>query len=149
MKGNSLSNNNLKHLVDQVRSKLLECKIPVLCEVYDGQWHKHIVESDTEGKHLTKLYGREIWNKYASYSKDKCLEELNTLSIVKKSTQMFISETGENTFTTPEIELTRGALNEMFVGTKKHLMQCIHSVPPVSHPDLFKKIEIDNEKRSV
>ena len=50
MKGNSLSNNNLKHLVDQVRSKLLECKIPVLCEVYDGQWHKHIVESDIEGK---------------------------------------------------------------------------------------------------
>ena len=44
---------------------------------------------------------------------------------------------------TPEIELTRCALNEMFVGTTKHLMQ--HSVHPVSHPDLFKKIEIENK----
>ena len=33
----------------------------------------------------------------------------------------------------------------MFVGTKKHLMQHIHSVYPVSHPDLFKKIKIENE----
>ena len=59
--------------------------------------------------------------------------------------QTFISETRENTFMTPEIELTRGVLNEIFVGTKKHLMQHIHSVHPVSHPDLFKKIEIENK----
>ena len=70
---------------------------------------------------------------------------MNALSIVKKSTQTFISETREHTFTTQEIELTRGALNEMFVGTRKHLMQHIHSVHPVSHPDLFKIIEIENE----
>ena len=57
--------------------------------------------------------------------------------------QTFI--TRENTFTTPEIEITRGVLNEMFVGTKKYLMQHIHNVHPVSCPDLFKKIENENE----
>ena len=142
MKGNSMSNKNLRHLVNQVRTKLMEHEIPVLCEVYDGQWHKHIVKSDSESRRLTKLYGREIWNKYSSYSKDKCLEELNSYSILKKSSQKLISEMNCTHVSSTKIEIVKGAHNEIFVGTLKQNMAHIHSVHPFSRPDLYDKVEV-------
>ena len=44
-----------------------------------------------------------------------------------------------------EIEITKGLRNEMYVKTRKHLMQHIHSVHPALHPDLFKRIEVIND----
>ena len=56
MKGNSMTNKHLEFLVDKVRNELKERKIPVLCEAYDGQWHKFVTE-DKKGQALTKLHG--------------------------------------------------------------------------------------------
>ena len=106
MKGNSMSNRILKNLVNEVRSQLAQRNIPVLCEVYDGQWHKYITES-SEGCRLTKLYGRDNWNKYSLYSKDKCREELAHTSVVKNSTHKQISEMTGDQLSMLEIETTK------------------------------------------
>ena len=85
MKGNSMTNKHLEFLVDKVRNELKERRIPVLCEAYDGQWHKFVTE-DKIGQALTKLHGRDNWNKVSSMSKDKCINEISMLSVVKKYT---------------------------------------------------------------
>ena len=59
-----MTNKHLEYLVDQVRNELKTRNIPILCEAYDGQWHKFItVTEDKEGNSLTKLHGRENWNR--------------------------------------------------------------------------------------
>ena len=65
MKGNSMTNKHLEFLVDKVRNILKERRIPVLCEAYDGQWHKFVTE-DKKGQALTKLHGHDNWNKVSS-----------------------------------------------------------------------------------
>ena len=78
LKGSSMSNKHLRDLVEKVRDELLSRKIPVLCEAYDGQWHKFITE-DSEGNSLTLLHGRDHWNRFTNMSKDKCIEQIATL----------------------------------------------------------------------
>ena len=91
MKGSSMTNKHLQYLVDKVRSELQERRIPILCEAYDGQWQKFITE-DKNGKPLTKLHGHDNWNKVAAMSKEKCLNEISMLSVVKKSTHEVIQQ---------------------------------------------------------
>ena len=86
LKGKSMSIKHLEYLVNKLCEELKHRNIPVLCEAYDGQWHKFITE-DSQGNSLTRLHGRDNWNKVSSLSKDKCIEELVSLSIVKRSTQ--------------------------------------------------------------
>ena len=138
MKGNSMSNRILKDLVNEVRSQLAQRNIPILCEVYDGQWHKYVTES-SEGCRLTKLYGRDNWNKYSLYSKDKCIEELARTSVVKNLMHKQISEMTGDQLSMPEIEITKGLRGEIYTGTKFRVMQNIHSIHPTSRPDLFEK----------
>ena len=38
MKGKSLSTEDLHYLVDSCRDELQKRKIPLPCEIYDGQW---------------------------------------------------------------------------------------------------------------
>ena len=67
LKGSSMSNDHLHFMVDKVRNELRNRNIPILCETYDGQWHKHITES-RNGKSLTQFHGRELWNKMSGLS---------------------------------------------------------------------------------
>ena len=57
MKGASMTNSDLQYMVNKLRNTLLEKKIPVLCEAYDGQWHNHITQS-SNGESLTRMHGR-------------------------------------------------------------------------------------------
>ena len=82
LKGKSMGNADLRYLVTIVRAELRKRGIPILCEVYDGQWQQFIT-SDAGGRHLTKLQSRNIWNKIAAYSKNKCLEEMSDAATVK------------------------------------------------------------------
>ena len=61
MKGTSMSNSDLQYMVKKLRNMLLENKIPVLCEAYDGQWHNHITQSN-DGESLTRMHGHATWN---------------------------------------------------------------------------------------
>ena len=54
MKGKHLSNNELRFLVDECRRKLKERGIPILCEVYDGQW-QNLCMTNKDGNPLMKL----------------------------------------------------------------------------------------------
>ena len=73
MKGPSMSNEDLRHMVCIVCQELKKWSIPVLCEVYNGQWHNYIT-TDTEGKNLMKLGWRHKWQEIIGYSKNKCIE---------------------------------------------------------------------------
>ncbi|MCG8623731.1 MAG: YqaJ viral recombinase family protein, partial [Proteobacteria bacterium] len=57
MKGCSMTNNHLHFMVQKVREQLRNRNIPILCEAYDGQWHKYVTEN--ESKCLTKLHCRD------------------------------------------------------------------------------------------
>ena len=45
LKGSCMNNSHLQYMVSKVRTELRKRNIPVLCETYDGQWHKHITEN--------------------------------------------------------------------------------------------------------
>ena len=114
-----MTNKHLEYLVKKVRNELLERKIPVMCEVYDGQWHKFITE-DRKGNCLTKLHGRDNWNRVSNLSKDKCLEEINAVSSVKKSAQETISVLKLDKLSTATIQnivISKGAQSELSLET--------------------------------
>ena len=54
LKGPSLSNKTFRNMRNDIRNELHSRNTSVLCEVYDGQFHDIIVNSD-EGKPLTRL----------------------------------------------------------------------------------------------
>ena len=82
MKGTSMSNSDLQYMVKKLRNTLIENKIPVLCEAYDGQWHNHITQSN-DGESLTRMHGHTTWNSICRLSKDKCIERISSHSILK------------------------------------------------------------------
>ena len=45
LKGACMNDSHLQYMVDKVRTELRKRNIPILCETYDGQWHKHITEN--------------------------------------------------------------------------------------------------------
>ena len=82
MKGTSMSNSDLQYMVKKLQNTLIENKIPVLCEAYDGQWHNHITQSN-DGESLTRMHGHATWNSISQLSKDKCIEQISSHSILK------------------------------------------------------------------
>ena len=82
MKGPSMSNSDLQNMVKKLRNTLLENKIPVLCEAYDGQWHNHITQSN-DGESFTRMHGCTTWNSICRLSKDKCIQQISSHSILK------------------------------------------------------------------
>ena len=82
LKGASMTNADLRYLVDTVREACRNRNIPLLCEVYDGQWQNFITTSRS-GKHLTKLHARNSWNCISALTKDKVLEEMYNASAVQ------------------------------------------------------------------
>ena len=54
MKGKNLSNNELHHLIDHCRNTLKNRRIPVLTEVYNGQW-QNLCMMDRHGNLLNAL----------------------------------------------------------------------------------------------
>ena len=149
MKGGSMTNKHLSYLVNKVRTKLLQRNIPVLCEAYDGQWHKFITR-DTKGNSLTKLHGKENWSKFSNMSKDKCIEEVASLSVVKKSTQELLKNCKlkcGNSVSLQEIRIEKDDAGHFFLSSEKGKMNVLHSVHPASRPDLYsKKLLAEGEK---
>ena len=142
-----MTNKYLEYLVDKVRNELKTRNIPILWEAYDGQWHKFIME-DKEGNRLTKLHGRENWNRVSGMSKDKCIEEIGSLSVVKQSMheqiQNRIIDKG-TIITVQDIVIEKGLRNEVHLSSPKSKIQYIHSVHPISRPDLYTKVLINDQ----
>ena len=55
LKGSLMANSDLKKLVNTTRNALKDRNIPVLAEVYDGQW-QNFVMTDSENFPLTSIY---------------------------------------------------------------------------------------------
>ena len=83
MKGKTLKNNELCFLIDHCRDELKEKKIPILCEVYDGQW-QNVCMTSTQGEPLNKLrLIKPTWQCIQKLSKEKCIQELTLASKLK------------------------------------------------------------------
>ena len=76
MKGKSSPTNDLRSLVDECRKDLNNQKIPILCEIYDGQWHNN-VHYDKCGQPLNRLQlAKQTWDQIGKLSKDKIIKDL-------------------------------------------------------------------------
>ena len=75
MKGSSMSNDDLRFMVKHLREEFRKRSIPILMEVYDGQWHQHIT-TDSDGNCLMKLSWRHRWQEISTYSKQKCISKM-------------------------------------------------------------------------
>ena len=75
MKGSSMSNDDLRYMMSLLQEELGKRSIPVLCQVFDGQWHNYITH-DAQGKCLTKLSWRHKWQEVSGFSKNKCVDEM-------------------------------------------------------------------------
>ena len=141
-----MTNKHLEYLVGKVRNELRERSIPILCEAYNGQWHKFVME-DENAQPLTKLHGRDNWNRVASMSKDKCVNEIAMVSVVKRSTHEIIKhhqmDKGSE-INIHEIQISKGLNSDLHVSSAKGVMKHLHSVHPISRPDLFTRTLINN-----
>ena len=147
LKGSSMSNQHLHFMVDRVRNELRTRNIPILCETYDGQWHKHITES-SNGERLTQFHGQEMWNKISVLSKDKCLETINTITCVKTSSLESITNARlqpRQGILFPGIRIEKGTCGELFTLTEAKKMNKIHSITPTTRPDLFVSATLHGE----
>ena len=80
MKGNSLPTDDLHFIVDNCHKELHKCNIPILCEIYDGQW-RNIVNYDSSGQPMNRLQlAKQTWDRIGKLSKDKIIEDLSNCS---------------------------------------------------------------------
>jgi hypothetical protein len=85
MKGNSLSGEKLREMLRDVENFLQHNKIPLSCQVFDGQW-SHVCLKTKCGKPLTLLQLQKYtWNQVSCKNRAKVME-----------TFMDISSTGEH-----------------------------------------------------
>ena len=151
LKGSCMNNSHLQYMVTKVRTELRKRNITVLCKTYDGQWHKHITENKLSIR-LTKLHGKETWNKCSALSKDKCIEEINHMLIVKKSTlqQIGIARLDiSHGILFPGIRIEKGSNGALFIESEECRMKAVQSIHPKSQPDLFEPIEVTDENESI
>ena len=145
MKGSSMTNAHLQQMVDMIRNELQRRNIPILCETYDGQWHKHVTEN-AHSHHLMQLFHHDNWNHISILTKDKCIEQLSSICVVKNSTHSIIRDkaiTCGNQLTVSNLKIEKGSNNELHVSTTDGKMRYVHSVHPLSHPDLYHKSRVD------
>ena len=80
LKGKSMSTADLHHLINTCRCELLKRNIPILCEVYDGQW-KNVVTFNEAGEPLTLLQMfKKSWDAVSRMFKDTMIQEVMKLS---------------------------------------------------------------------
>ena len=77
MRGHSLSMNTMRDMVDDIRNELKSRNTSVLCEVYDGQFHKLLVRSQL-GKQLTRIQNMHDHFKTVMISND-CQDLMNKI----------------------------------------------------------------------
>ena len=82
LKGSTMTNADLHFMVDLLQDKFNRREIPILTEVYDGQWHNHIT-FDANGKSLTKLCWHHKWQEVSTYSKQKCVDVMVEVCRIK------------------------------------------------------------------
>lgn len=76
LKGCSMANSDLKKLVNTTRNALKERHIPVLAEVYDGQW-QNFVMTDSENFPLTRMrLQNKSWSRISKLTKSRILKEM-------------------------------------------------------------------------
>ena len=134
LKGSCMNNSHLQYMVSKVRTELQKRNIPVLCQTHDGQWHKHITENKLSMR-LTKLHGKETWNKCCALSKDKCIEKINHMSIVKKSILQQICSASldiSHGILFPGIHIEKGLNGALFIESEECRMKDVRSIHPKS-----------------
>ena len=93
LKGRSLSNYNLRHLVNTTRNELHARKIPVMCEVYDGQWQQHVM-TDSHCHPLNRIRcAQKTWSKFGKMSKKRLITEIKLINKISQNDRHLLSVT--------------------------------------------------------
>ena len=154
MKGKSLSNQELRHLVNSTRNELKRRGIPVLCEVYDGQWQNLCMQTQ-QGLPLNELrLIKPTWQRVLRLTKDKCLELLILGAKIKASDLESMAKeqkltTGERNYYNLHIE--RDSAGCLLVTSRggstfsKPAIQYIRSITEQSRPDLWEESYTDED----
>ena len=92
LKGRSIRIATGRKIINQVREKLHQNGINVLCEAVDGQW-AGIVFRDENGQPLTMFeLQRDSWLKFAKMSKDSIINYIHTACYVNIEEKQYCSE---------------------------------------------------------
>ena len=91
MKGKHLNNKELRFLINNCRDELVARNIPVLCEVYDGQWQNLCMTTENGDQPNELRLIKPTWQHVSKFTKEKCLQELNLLSKIKAADLEIIS----------------------------------------------------------
>ena len=151
MKGKSLSNVQLRFMINKLRNKLHEENIKVIAEVYDGQWQTTVMNSES-GKPLNLLWLiNSTWNKVSRMSKGKVLEDIMSCAKISNGDKDLIRlqriPLGKKDFMNISItRLPSGALSCTSRGSR------FFNIPVASffvcvHPDDLKAFQNDIQSR--
>ena len=118
MKGKSLPADDLCFIVNDCRKELHKCQIPILCEIYDGQWW-NIVMYDNSGQPLNCLQLAKVtWDCIGKLSKDKIIEDLINCSKMfpgDKDLLMLMNTFKNGTTTLSNIEIEKHSTCQLVI----------------------------------
>ena len=162
MKGKRLNNTELRHRVNSMCNELKRRGVPILCEVYDGQWQNLCMQTQN-GLPLNELrLIKPTWQRVVRLTKDKCLEQLILGAKIKASDQESMAKeqnlaTGERNYYNLHIE--RDSNTSLVVTLRggstfsKPAIKYAHSITQQSQPDLWEEsytdeyIVVDTDRR--
>ena len=134
LKGSSMANSDLKKLVNTTRNALKDRNIPVLAEVYDGQW-QNFVMTDSENFPLTRMHlQNKSWTRISKLPKTCVIREMMSTCHVpiknkEKLSSTCISEEGlflKNIFCKCQTSggiLLQSLGGDLFDGSVSHLFR--------------------------
>ena len=143
-KGRCLSNHELRFLINKLRDTLLEKKIKVLCEIYDGQW-QYTVMHDEDGNPLNRLrVSSGIWSRISKLSKSRILDELMTVTTLNLGDMDLLRfskfREGRNTYNNVEVTKTSaGALHISTLGGNIMNRPCAKYIVTPLEKELWKQ----------
>ena len=154
MKGKNMLNNDLRYLVNICRNTLKERNVPVLCEVYDGQWQKMCMTSE-KGLPLMELrLIKPTWQRVQKMTKEKCLQEMVLAAkISRRDLEIMASNqklsggkvTYHNLTLTHNADSTVDVVSTGGLTFKEPAIKYIRTITQKSRPDLW----VENAEETV
>ena len=140
LKGRCLSNHELRFLINKLRDTLLERKIKVLCEIYNGQWQYTVMHNE-DGNPLNRLrVSSGIWTRISKLSKSRILDELMTVTTDMDLLRFSKFKEGRNIYNNVEVTKTSaGALHISTLGGNIMNRPCAKYIVTPLEKELWKQ----------
>ena len=144
LKGRCLSNHELRFLINKLRDTLLERKIKVLCEIYNGEWQYTVMHNE-DGNPLNRLrVSSGIWSRISKLSKSRIFDELMTVTTLNLGDMDLLRfskfREGRNTYNNVKVTKTyAGALHISTLGGNIMNRPCAKYIVTPLEKELWKQ----------